>query len=68
MERLVEKVLRHLEPDKSRWAYWMESKDLFPISSCEAMKSFVLLMKQTKENRKKIIVAGDYDCGVTRFQ
>ncbi len=62
LSRLCEKVLSFIEPDSSKWKDWIEKKDFYPISQSEGMQDFVEKMRQIKEVKSKVLVAGDYDC------
>ena len=57
-----EKVLRYLEPDENRWSYWLEKQELQAVSDASCMHAFVDCIKNAREQNKKVIVCGDYDC------
>lgn len=57
-----EKVLRYLEPDESRWFYWLEKQELNEVSNASCIRLFVDSMHEAKSQNKKVIVCGDYDC------
>ncbi len=57
-----EKVLRYLEPDESRWSYWLEKQELQSVSEATCIHTFVDRIKNAREQNKKVIVCGDYDC------
>lgn len=57
-----EKVLRYLEPDESRWSYWLEKQELQSVSEATCIHTFVDRIQNAREQNKKVIVCGDYDC------
>lgn len=62
MNKLLEKVLFYLEPDQSKWEYWMNRQPLFDVSNALCMKMFKERIQKAIENKEKVMVAGDYDC------
>ena len=62
LSTLARTVLEHLEPDHTKWEEWIEKKPLYPVSSCEEMQQFIQCMQDAKINKKKVFIAGDYDC------
>ena len=62
MTELTKKVLEFLEPDSSKWAYWISKQLLNPVSESKCMESFKERILKAVSNREKVIVAGDYDC------
>ena len=67
LSTLAQTVLEHLEPDHTKWDEWIEKKPLYPVSCCEEMQQFIQCMQEAKINKKTVFIAGDYDCGATRF-
>ncbi len=59
---LIEKILRFNEPDENKWNEWLEKKDLYPISNSVNMNQFKEMIQTIKQNKEKVLVAGDYDC------
>ncbi|WP_147325347.1 hypothetical protein [uncultured Holdemanella sp.] len=66
MTELTKKVLEFLEPDTSKWEYWITQQSLNPVSESKCMERFKERISQAVSNCEKVIVAGDYDCGATR--
>lgn len=65
-DRINKKVLEFLEPDTSKWEYWITQQSLNPVSESKCMERFKERISQAVSNCEKVIVAGDYDCGATR--
>lgn len=62
LSTLAKKVLSYLEPDSHRWEYWLQKQELSPVSDATCMREFLKYMLEARDNGKKVIVAGDYDC------
>ncbi len=62
MNELLKKVLTYLEPDSSKWGYWMSKQELFDVSKAECMMVFKERIEKAVENKEKVMIAGDYDC------
>lgn len=62
LSTLAQKVLSYLEPDPERWSYWLTKQELYPVSDALCMREFLKIMLEAKKTKKKVIVAGDYDC------
>ena len=66
MTELTKKVLEFLEPDQTKWEYWISKQELHPVSKVDCMERFKARVLKAVDNKEKIIVAGDYDCdGIT---
>ncbi|EOS60672.1 hypothetical protein C815_01130 [Firmicutes bacterium M10-2] len=64
---LAKMILETLEPDPTKQQQWLDRPDLYAPSQDPEMESFKEMMEDMKRNGDKVFVAGDYDCGATRF-
>lgn len=58
----AKKILKTMEPDESKWSYWMDDQELYPVSHTSAMDDFVNRMNIARKNQEKVFIGGDYDC------
>ena len=62
LSSLSKQILSFLESDPSKWEYWTTKQPLAPVSNASCMHQFLKKMQDAKNQHKKILVAGDYDC------
>lgn len=59
---LAQRILELLDSNPKHWSYWTNIQELSPVSKSESMQQFVYAMKDIKEKKEKVFIAGDYDC------
>ncbi len=65
---LAKAILETLEPDPAKQEQWLIHAPLFPPGKNPEMEAFKDAIDDVKQIGGKVFVAGDYDCGATRFR